>query len=211
MKRDRDDLKRPLPQAERVQMTENELKIREYKVANFRQWLFEEAAAVANLKQEARILNRVEYTNNLSSFKSDLSISRVLGHKSILPGSGQWRINKKFDKTACWYCANWVFSLIFWNQEIGIRNANNNINIESREKKRVIELIRQNDPDYMSHPDVPMLFSNATNWRGKPFMKLIDFIMKAQETPDFSYQAAEIAKEKHQFHNLKELDSEKRS
>ena len=55
-------------------------------------------------------------------------------------------------------------------------NANNNINIESNEKKRIIDLVRQNDENYMGNDTVPMLFSNATNWVGKPFMKLMDFM-----------------------------------
>lgn len=46
VKRDRDDLKRPLTQAERASMTANELKIRDYKVANFRRWLLEESAKI---------------------------------------------------------------------------------------------------------------------------------------------------------------------
>ena len=46
VKRDRDDLKRPLTQAERASMTANELKIRDYKVANCRRWLLEESAKI---------------------------------------------------------------------------------------------------------------------------------------------------------------------
>ena len=80
--------------------------------------------------------------NMLSADKNDLTISRVLGHSKNIPDSGQWRLNKKLDKSACWQCGNWVFTLVFWNQDIGIYNANNNINIESKEKKRVIQMIR---------------------------------------------------------------------
>lgn len=46
MKRDRDDLKRPLTAMEQKEMSENDLKIRDYKVANFRKWLAEEAAEI---------------------------------------------------------------------------------------------------------------------------------------------------------------------
>ena len=96
---------------------------------------------------------------------------------------------------SCWHCGNWVFTLIFWNQEIGIFNANNNINIESREKSRIIEKIRLHDADYMSNPDVPMLFSNATSWLGRPFMRLTDYLTKTSGVPDFNFLAKEIAKE----------------
>lgn len=46
IKRDRDDLKRPLTLSEKIKMTSNEQKIRDYKVANFKRWLNEEAAAI---------------------------------------------------------------------------------------------------------------------------------------------------------------------
>ena len=51
----------------------------------------------------------------LSGNTQDLTISRVLGHKALMPGSGQWRLNKKLDASACWYCGNWSFALVFWN------------------------------------------------------------------------------------------------
>lgn len=78
----------------------------------------------------------------LSSYKQDLTISRVLGHEKLQEGSAQWHFNKKFDKTTCWHCGNWVFTVVLWNQEIGIYNANNNINIQSEEKARIIDLVR---------------------------------------------------------------------
>ena len=78
----------------------------------------------------------------MSAYNSDLSISRILGHSVNIKGSGQWRLNKKLDRSSCWYCGNWIQTLIFWNQDIGIYNANNNINIESNEKKRVMDSIR---------------------------------------------------------------------
>ena len=88
-----------------------------------------------------------------------------------------------------------MYTLVFWNQDIGILNANNNINIEETEKSRVIDMIRNHDTDYMANPEVPMLFSNATNWKGKPFMPLSDFVLKTKQMPDFREQATEMAKE----------------
>ena len=46
IKRDRDDLSRPLTQIERFNMTRNEVKIRDYKVANYQRWLLEESAKI---------------------------------------------------------------------------------------------------------------------------------------------------------------------
>ena len=47
----------------------------------------------------------------------------------------------------------------------------------------------------MSNPDVPMLFSNATNWYGRSFMRLTDYLTKTMSVPDFNFLAKEIAKE----------------
>ena len=113
-----------------------------------------------------KVINKQEISNVLTAHQTDLTISRILGHKSILPGAAQWHLNKKLDNSACWHCGNWILTCIFWNQEIGIFNANNSINIESEEKKRVINIIKKYDTNYMSNEEVPMLFSNATNWIG---------------------------------------------
>ena len=48
----------------------------------------------------------------------------------------------------------------------------------------------------MGNPEVPMLFSNATNWYGKPFMRLTEYLSLKITTPKFSFLAQEIAKEK---------------
>ena len=47
-----------------------------------------------------------------------------------------------------------------------------------------------------------MLFSNATNWKGKPFTKLYDFVMRNATTPDFKHQATEMAKETWDFTDI---------
>ena len=89
-------------------------------------------------------------------------------------------------------------------------NANNNINIESNEKKRIIDLVRQNDENYMDNDTVPMLFSNATNWVGKPFMKLMDFMKITSGHKNFTEQATAMAKEKLEFGDLDTLKFEDR-
>ena len=54
IKRDRDDLKQPLTPEERANMTDNEIKIRDYKAANFRRWLLEESSAIQQQKIRAK-------------------------------------------------------------------------------------------------------------------------------------------------------------
>lgn len=197
-----------MTQIEKFNMSKNEIKIRDYKVANYQKWLLEEAAKIQTQRQRQKIVTKQEI-NMMSAHKGDLTISRFLGHKSSIPGSAQWRFNKNLDTSSCWNCGNWIFALVLWNEEIGILNANNNINIESEEKKRVIDHIREHDQCYMSNSSVPMLFSNATNWKGEPFVKLRDFIQNSLACPDFSHQASEMAKEKLEITNFKLLSPRK--
>lgn len=102
----------------------------------------------------------------LSANTGELSISRILGHKETMPHVGRWRLNKKKDNLECWHCCNWIFTLVLWNEQIGIHNGINNLNIEVNEKKRVVESIREHDEKYTDNPEVPILFSNVTNWHG---------------------------------------------
>ena len=85
--------------------------------------------------------------------------------------------------------------MVFWNEEIGKENEINNINIDSEEKIRLLDLIRQNDETHLEYPDVPMLFSNCTNWRGRPFMKVSEFMARTHDLPDVKGLALDMAKE----------------
>ena len=55
-----------------------------------------------------------------------------------------------------------------------------------------------------------MLFSNATNWKGKPFVRLRDFIRETKAFPDFEHQASEMAKENLEYTNIKALSPEEK-
>ena len=90
-------------------------------------------------------------------------------------------------------------------------NANNNINIQSEEKARVIDLIRTNDPNYKANEEVPMLFSNCTNWQGRPFMRLTEFVNRVTEHLNFYNQALMMAKDHYSFNKLDLLDTELRA
>jgi len=103
---------------------------------------------------------------------------------------------KLIDKQNCWYCGNWIFTVVFWNEDFGILNEKLNVGIEDDEKARVIDLIRQNDPRYQENESVPLLFSNCTNWQGKPFMRISEFVIRASNISNQSAMAMEMAKEK---------------
>ena len=59
--------------------------------------------------------------SNFVDKDKNLIITRNLGHKIDIPGSGQWRLmtdNNKGDHD-CWICDKQIYSLIFWNELIG--------------------------------------------------------------------------------------------
>ena len=43
---------------------------------------------------------------------------RQLGHKTDIPGSGQWRMLTREDQK-CWVCEKEVYTLGLWSKEIG--------------------------------------------------------------------------------------------
>lgn len=55
----------------------------------------------------------------LKTDSRDLTITRILGHKLRMPGSGRWRIQTVSESENCWVCDNWVYTIFFWNEEIG--------------------------------------------------------------------------------------------
>jgi hypothetical protein len=73
------------------------------------------------------------YENNILVF------DRILGHKSDMPGAGQWRqiVNQK---ERCWVCAGYVFTLIFWNKHIGYKKAGS---IDTMTKEILIEKLEE--------------------------------------------------------------------
>ena len=51
------------------------------------------------------------------------------------------------------------------------------VNIDKKSKKHLVDTIRDKNPDsYVDHPELPIYFSTSTNWKGRPFMPLLDFI-----------------------------------
>ena len=53
--------------------------------------------------------------------KQLLLVTRILGHKDDMPGAGQWRVFTESFKgqNDCWLCDHQVYSIIFWNKDIG--------------------------------------------------------------------------------------------
>jgi len=49
-------------------------------------------------------------------------MTRNIGHKEDIPGSGQWRIitDELPGRNECWVCDRKVYSVIFWNELVGL-------------------------------------------------------------------------------------------
>ena len=107
----------------------------------------------------------------------ELTITRVLGHKSDIPGSGRWAMSSTKEADGCWACDNWRYSLIFWNKDIGEFGEVNSISIDKEVKDRSVKAIRSHNQDtYRSNPESPVLFAKATHWKARPFVNLLDFL-----------------------------------
>lgn len=74
---------------------------------------------------------------------------RILGHKSDMPGAGQWRqiVNQK---ERCWICAGYVFTLIFWNKHIGYKKAGS---IDMMTKEILIQKLEELQQEFQNASD----------------------------------------------------------
>lgn len=50
-----------------------------------------------------------------------LILTRFLGHKFDIPGSGRWKVflDCHLNWNDCWHCDKHIYSVIFWNELIG--------------------------------------------------------------------------------------------
>lgn len=67
------------------------------------------------IMQQKRIEQKaIEFPKDPDS--KQMILSRVIGFKEQMPGSGQWRmLDDPVDQ--CWHCDQWIYSLIFWDAE----------------------------------------------------------------------------------------------
>lgn len=57
-------------------------------------------------------------TEATSSESSKLIIQRHLGYKTMIPGSGQWRLSTA-PSEECWHCGQHILTLFIWTPRIG--------------------------------------------------------------------------------------------
>ena len=50
-----------------------------------------------------------------------LLVTRKLGHKEDIPGSGRWQVYtcRHHGQSDCWICDRQIYSMVFWNEKIG--------------------------------------------------------------------------------------------
>lgn len=64
----------------------------------------------------------------------DLLITRKLNHKIDLPGEAQWVLSEFSNESHCFVCNHSIYTLIFWNEQIGAYNELTALGISSKEK-----------------------------------------------------------------------------
>ena len=195
-----------------ARMSKVEREIYEHKHDFARQWKIEEVCKFLNNRRDKPLLCRNEV--KIRSEGRDMTLSRKLGHKLDLPMSGQWRLTTTGEQDSCWVCDNWQYTLLFWNREIGDFNLINSIGVEDRVMADVIQQIRMhNEESYLQHGDLPLFFSNVTDWRPKPFMPLLEFLnnLEYQDIPmqRFEEEAIRVAKAEHKFEDFNLLGDSK--
>ena len=63
-------------------------------------------------------------------------------------------------------------------------------------KMNLVQTIRNQHSDtYLNNPEVPVIFSNITNWYPKPFMSVLDFLntLSPDEPPYEKFEEEAIA------------------
>ena len=165
--------------------------MRNYKRKHFKMWKTEEVTKYSENKMVRPLLHKINV--QLHTDSNDMSIHRVLGHIDRMPGCGRWRMETQQGDN-CWVCDRWMYTLYFWNQEIGCFNDVNNIGIDKETKVSLVEKIRLHNPEsYLASEDVPVLFSNITNWRPRPFITLMDFLDSLEEGAEPDYEKTTMA------------------
>lgn len=73
------------------------------------------------LKNKRGSVNRQQVENDANEM---LVFNRYLGHKTELPGSGQWRMLAPSNdiQERCWVCNLEVYTLIFWSRNFGLKH-----------------------------------------------------------------------------------------
>ena len=85
-----------------------------------------DAMEVKQILQQKKIMSTItEFPR--SNEPTNLILTRHIGLKETLPGSGQWNMLTEIDD-CCWYTDQWIYTLIFWDAKTIGKNALENLN-----------------------------------------------------------------------------------
>ena len=195
----------PLTPDDIKDMTQEDIEIRKYKLQHYKEWQADEVAKYLSNSKLKPLLTRREA--DLKTDSNTITITRILGHKDRMIGSGRW-LMQNAEPGNCWTCDMWTFTIFFWNEEIGKANERNKIGVDSATKTELVNAIRMhNNESYMTDESFPVLFSNCTNWKPKPFWRLIDFLNSVEPTaePEYDKVALDDAMDEFNFTDINNL------
>ena len=114
-------------------------------------------------------------------------LTRILGHKGDMPGSGQWKLIG--DKTEeCWVSDQQIYGLIFWDADyIGEKAVSSTKRPHQEYSMRLAiekmhEVVDRDEEDRVAeaNPRVPIIMGSITNWKPVPFLDVIDYCEQLQ-------------------------------
>lgn len=124
----------------------------------------------------------MHFTENIElGNRQTLVISRSLGHKEDMPGSGQFHVytSKVSNNNNCWVCDKKVYSMIFWNQLVGAVELRK---FTVADSDWFVAKIQKLNPDLKDieremkgGPHCPMIYGSFTNWKPKRMQDIREY------------------------------------
>ena len=116
--------------------------------------------------------------------KKTCIITRHIGYKKMIPGSGQWKILTE-EKDECWFCGQHILTLFIWSPRIGQLSEVKDTVVKKHFKAEYEKT--RSDEDFMpTFNQTPMISAGFTDWRQKPMREIIEFCQTNDEyPPDF--------------------------
>ena len=75
-------------------------------------------------------------------------LTRVIGFREQMPGSGQWRqLTDAADR--CWHCDQWIYSLVFWDADTIGRRARKAFH--HKVLNQMVKKVEQLNPEREAH------------------------------------------------------------
>lgn len=142
-----------------------------------------EEANEADAANQAIVKQKLKYMTyqdiNLGK-GSCFSLSRVLDSGN----DSAWTLST--ESSTCWVCDSWNYAVIFWSDEIARFNEKQGVQIGKEEKIRIANVIKRDHPDdFAQSPELPVLFTQSTNWKGRTFTSILDLLRAQEQRPNW--------------------------